>query len=1326
MGYAVAPNSEITVDANGNVTSAIVQFVGQTTQYSLSVAGSSEFQNLGSNPQLSQFVLFGSDNHANIVISTTALDLTNPQWTGNLFPSQDYLFNPDIFEQYSALNLTIYTFDLGAALNGVDVSNSGVIQIDGGTALTLNEATIGGGTIDNSSTVSGTIIAGDIDIVGSSTINGNASLNGGIVTVEANQTLTLDNVTVSGTAFFGMASGAMLSIDATDTLTLQNGAIVTGGGLTDSGKLQIESSTGATLDGVMVTGATGPTASLIDVGTTSAATLLLDDGTTITNGRLTIGSNSTLDVESSAGATLDNVTVTGPGTIQVNVPGQSTPATLNLDGGTSITGGNFSIGSVGTVFIEAGTASSSVTLDGVTVTNNNILTIDLSATLTLDGGTEIIGGTITDNGNIDVTGNSSINGTTVPVATNALLNNGAVTVESGVTLTLDNVTVTGTTITDPGTIKVESGKTLTLAGTDTITGGQFTFGQGRVAQAGPSSVLLSGVSIGDLKNGNPQLTLTITPGSGSVALVSATGLSVVTGVDGVIAVTGALADIEAALNTGLTLSNSIGTSTTLTMSLDDGAGHTAFRELTINTPQSGPPTFQVTDASGAIRNANLIDITGTTTLSSDSLFNGSSTLKVESGALLKLADTGTHGGTITDDGTVEITAESGINNGDLNIGLNGVLLVDSGELLTLRNSTVTSGTVTDNGTIEITSSSAIKGAKLANFQLTVDSGQTLTLHNTSVTGGTVTDNGTIDVSGISSINGTTTSGPPVVTTNAILENGAVTVESGATLTLDNVTVNGTVFTDLATGSTIQIDSGDTLVFNGATINGGTLNVFGELDSTGTSLISGATIVNSSHIDVVSGMLTIDPTLVTNTGTIEVKGDSTLVLSDDTITNSVTIASGTTIGIIQVDATDLANSHFSTLDLDNSTIHGGQLTISGELVSTGNSSITGVAITNSGIIDVTSGTLTIDATSTFNNAGTLELDGGKLIIDAALSGNLEIKGGAVLELGNSSPTAYSSATVTFDPASTGTLQLDYSPFGGTISGFGAGKTIDLADLAYSTSETDVWSSATNTLTITSGSQTETLKLAGTYTQSDFALTNDANNHTEVVWSRAVASSVSGLDNAGNADAGKAVTALLTDSNAGSLTYTWLENGQIVPNASNQSFTPGPADIGKTLDVVVRFSDGGVTEQVTALAGTVVNPVVANNDAIANPTAPGGWSYDPENGHYYKYVAATTYDWNTAMAAAAADNGAYLANITSGAENVFVSQLLPNGATAWTGGQSTQDQGPSAVLLAQRTRSGHAVYLYQLEQRQPAARRWRTDRRVWHQRRVAAGRIKRPVE
>ena len=58
----------------------------------------------------------------------------------------------------------------------------------------------------------------------------------------------------------------------------------------------------------------------IDVGTSSVATLLLDDGTVISNGNLATGYNGTLDIEKGAtgpGATLDGVTVGNGGTIDV-------------------------------------------------------------------------------------------------------------------------------------------------------------------------------------------------------------------------------------------------------------------------------------------------------------------------------------------------------------------------------------------------------------------------------------------------------------------------------------------------------------------------------------------------------------------------------------------------------------------------------------------------------------------------------------------------------------------------------------------------------------------------------------------------------------------------------------------------------------------------------------------------------------------------------------------------------------------------------------------------------------------------------------------------
>ena len=75
----------------------------------------------------------------------------------------------------------------------------------------------------------------------------------------------------------------------------------------------------------------------------------------------------------------------------------------------------------------------------------------------------------------------------------------------------------------------------------------------------------------------------------------------------------------------------------------------------------------------------------------------------------------------------------------------------------------------------------------------MDGGTTLKLNGAAINGGIVNDNGLIDVTADSSINGTET--------NALLNNGGVMVESGVTLTLDNVTVNGTTFVDTAAGAT---------------------------------------------------------------------------------------------------------------------------------------------------------------------------------------------------------------------------------------------------------------------------------------------------------------------------------------------------------------------------------------------------------------------------------------------------------------------------------------------------------------------------------------------
>ena len=266
------------------------------------------------------------------------------------------------------------------------ITNSGTITIDGGATLTLNGATLGGGTInDYSIDAESHTVAGMIDVTGASTIEGNAILNQGGVTVASGVTLALGNVTVNGTAFSD--AGATLSVGSGQTLTLQNGAAVTGGNLVIFGTLHLETSSGAHLDNVSVSGG----GAIVVDDPSIDGMLFLADGTSITDGTMTIGGHGLLDVTigvNGKGATLAGLTVDNSGIVQVDQG-----ATLTLNDG-KIVGGVLDI--AGT-FDSEGTS----TLNGVTVTNTGTLDvvcgtliIDASSTLTNSGTIAANGGNL--------------------------------------------------------------------------------------------------------------------------------------------------------------------------------------------------------------------------------------------------------------------------------------------------------------------------------------------------------------------------------------------------------------------------------------------------------------------------------------------------------------------------------------------------------------------------------------------------------------------------------------------------------------------------------------------------------------------------------------------------------------------------------------------------------------------------------------------------------------------------------------------------------------------------------------------------------------------
>jgi len=182
------------------------------------------------------------------------------------------------------------------------------------------------------------------------------------------------------------------------TLILSDGTGVTGG-VISIGSLGILDVEGGSIPDVTLDGVNVDSNNSIEVGVSSDVTFTLDDGTKFEGGSLTINSGSTLDVEygsnsfsGAAGAALDNVSVSGSGTILVDSEGNG--ADLALGGDTLVTGALLSIAALGAIEIGAdvsGDGYVSPTLTNLTADNAGTIQIEPNATL-------LIGGTVTLNG----------------------------------------------------------------------------------------------------------------------------------------------------------------------------------------------------------------------------------------------------------------------------------------------------------------------------------------------------------------------------------------------------------------------------------------------------------------------------------------------------------------------------------------------------------------------------------------------------------------------------------------------------------------------------------------------------------------------------------------------------------------------------------------------------------------------------------------------------------------------------------------------------------------------------------------------------------------
>ncbi|GKQ56105.1 Ig-like domain-containing protein [Bradyrhizobium sp. Ce-3] len=167
--------------------------------------------------------------------------------------------------------------------------------------------------------------------------------------------------------------------------------------------------------------------------------------------------------------------------------------------------------------------------------------------------------------------------------------------------------------------------------------------------------------------------------------------------------------------------------------------------------------------------------------------------------------------------------------------------------------------------------------------------------------------------------------------------------------------------------------------------------------------------------------------------------------------------------------------------------------------------------------------TFDDTLSLSGNSILSIANGKTVTDTALvtgSGNLGIDGGGTLVLGHAansygSTTIYSgtvwltaagaagTGNISFTSGIVGTLKIDNAALTGnaftnTIVNFNPGQFIDLTGLQYNTQtpSLNTVSLSGNTLSISNGTTTDTLTLAGVGAGTSFQLSQDANGGTIV--------------------------------------------------------------------------------------------------------------------------------------------------------------------------------------------------------------------------------------
>jgi fibronectin-binding autotransporter adhesin len=733
-----------------------------------------------------------------------------------------------------------------------------------------------------------------------------------------------------------------------------------------------------------------PTSSDAVTINTASTVVNLNTGAAGAAGSLTLGSGDTLDVSNET--LTDSGALTNSGTL--NVGTSSGGATVTVQGATTNTG-TIALGNNSVFNVAATTLGGTVTLNST----GNVTELVLDGNVTLSGGSL----TMSNNANNYIFGASALdqltNAETIQGAGHigngqmALVNTGTINANASAGMTID----ANDGFTNTGTVEATGGNTLTLLNMGTGSTGAI-INTGGTISANASTVVVSGSNI---QGGNVTLT-----GAATLQLYnsSITGGTITNSATGTIETTGYTNVLGGTINNSAGGLINVENNTALAL---EGGTYNQLGAVQLNSTGNGTSLIlygNVTLSGGTVTLSNntqnyIYGQSGNLTLTNEETISGSGNIGNNSMTLVNSGTINANGsagmtinanGGLTNTGTVEAT------NG-ATLQLNGMLINNAGGKINLNT-----------GTVEVENSTINGGS------ITLTGASTLELYNSTIhQGATITNSatGTIETTGYTNyLSGT-------INNSA---GGLINVENNTALSL-----NGGTYSQLGAVQLNSIGNGTSLIIQGdTTLTGGSITlsnntqnyIYGQVGTdtlTNEETISGSgnignnsmTLVNSGTINANgSAGMTINPNGgVTNTGTIEATGGSTLTFSGIKVGNAGgTISANTgTLDVTNstINGGTITLTGASTLNLYNSTIHGGSTitnSATGTIATTGYTNVLGGTVNNSagGLIEVGNNTSLALEGGTYSQLGAVQLNstgnGTNLIID----GNVTLSGGTI--------------------------------------------------------------------------------------------------------------------------------------------------------------------------------------------------------------------------------------------------------------------------------------------------------------------------------------------